>query len=319
MTGKKTVDLYQCYCDGVKPEVAYEYSLRINKDEYSTRKQVIIGNELHELAGTSSETHFIRMVVKKGKMEVGPLTKIDLTECGIEKFIILPYEQETIDLENCFCEGATPIITFQYLLKINREKYKTEKEKLTGAEILALARKDPKSHRLRMFTKNGKVIIDATQTIDLTECGVERFVAEPLDCTEGFVVKNQFALPDEDIEFLSSLQSNVEMIQEGNNRWLIFRDYKIPNGYNLKIADLAILIPPHYPTTALDMMYFYPSLVRKDGAIIKALSHQSIEGKTYQRWSRHRTAANRWNPNTDNVESHVDLMARCLVSELDKR
>ena len=185
----------------MKPELAYEYIFKINIKDHSTRDKVITGNKLHELEGTSSETHFIRMVTAKGKIDIGPLIKVDLTECGIERFIILPYEQETIDLEDCYCKGVNPIITFKYLLKINREKYKTEKEKLTGAEILALAGKDSKSHRLRMFTKNGKVIIDADQTIDLTECGVERFVAEPLDCTEGFVVKNQFALPDEDGAF----------------------------------------------------------------------------------------------------------------------
>ena len=313
------VDLHECYCKGVKPEIAYEYSFKINKEEHLTREQVITGNDLHKLAGTSSDTHFIRKVTEKGKIEVGPLIKVDLTECGIEKFIILPYEQETIDLETCYCEGATPIITFQYLLKINREKYKVENEKLTGAEILALAGKDPKSHRLRMFTKKGKVIVEADQTIDLTECGVERFVAEPLDCTEGFVVKNQFALPDEDAHFLNSVENKVDLIQESNLRWLIFRNHKIPDGYNVEVADLAILIPPHYPTAGLDMMYFNPPLSRKDGAAIRALSYQTIEGKSYQRWSRHRTPANKWNPDLHNVESHVDLMVRCLTAEFDKR
>lgn len=319
MTDKKAVNLNECYCKGVIPEIAFEYILKINIKDFSYRDKLITGNQLHKLAGTSSETHFIRMVTKKGKIEIGPLIKVDLTECGIERFIILPYEQETIDLENCYCEGSTPIITFQYLLKLNREKFKTEKEKLTGAEILALAGKDPKSYRLRMFTKKGKVIIEADQIIDLTECGVERFVAEPLDCTEGFVVKKQYDLPIEDVQFLDSFQSNVDMIQENNRRWLIVRNYKIPDGYNVEVADLAILVPPHYPTTSLDMMYFHPFLSRKDGAAIGALTNQSIEGKVYQRWSRHRTAANKWNPEIDNVESHIDLMVRCLTAEFDKR
>src|SRR5690606_23959754 len=127
-------------------------------------------------------------------------------------------------------------------------------------------------------------------------CGVERFVAEPLDCTEGFVARSQFALPDEDFLFLNSFKNEVDLIQEGNTRWLIFRHYTIPKGYNVEVADLAILIPPHYPTTGLDMMYFNPPLERKDGAPIGALSYQTIEGKRYQRWSRHRTVANKWNP-----------------------
>jgi len=319
MIDKKIVDLNECYCKGMKPELAYEYILKINKRNHSTRDKVVTGNELHELEGTSPDTHFIRMVTPKGKIEVGPLIKVDLTECGIERFIILPYEQQTIDLEDCFCKGVNPIITYKYLLKINRDKYETEKDKPTGAEILALVGKDPKSHRLRMFTKKGKVIIDSDQTVDLTECGVERFVAEPLDCTEGFVVKSQFALPDEDSLFLNSVENKVDLIQESNLRWLIFRNYKIPDGYNVEVADLAILIPPHYPTAGLDMIYFNPPLSRKDGAAIRALSYQTIEGKSYQRWSRHRTLANKWNPDLHNVESHLDLMVRCLTAEFDKR
>lgn len=316
---KSKTDLKECYCSGVKPAIAYEYIFDINEDRHSSKDKVITGNTLHELAGTSPDTHFIRMVTKKGKVPIGPMIKIDLTDCGIERFIIRPFKQETLDIEDCFCEGVNPYITYQYLIKINGKKYTIDKEEITGKEILKLVDKDPKTHRLRMFTKNGKVIIKPDQKVDVTTCGVERFVYEPLDCQEGFILKTDFNVPIEDREFLNSLSNKVDMVKEGNINWLIIRDYELPNGYNVANADVAFLIPPHYPRTQLDMVYFNPPLSRKDGKIIRTLSNQQIEGKTYQRWSRHRTAANKWNPEIDNVEAHVDLMMSCLIAEFNKR
>ncbi len=312
-------NLKECYCSGVKPALAYEYILNINEDEHSTKNQVITGNELHAIAGTNSETHFIRMVTEKGKILVGPSIKVDLTECGIERFIIRPYKQETIEIEDCFCEGVKPVITYQYIIKINGDKFKVEKEKISREEILNLVNKDPDKHRLRMFTKNGKIIIEKGQVIDLTECGVERFVSEPLDCKEGFVANLNVGLPNGDSNFITSCKLQVDTIKEGNLTWLIFRDFKIPEGYNVEVADAAIMLPPHYPATQLDMIYFNPPLARIDGKQIRTLSNQPIEGKSFQRWSRHRTTLNKWNPEIDDIESHLDLMNSCLIAEFAKR
>lgn len=315
----KTTDLKECFCKGIKPTIAYKYLFDINEDRQSSEKQIITGNELHELAGTSSKTHFIRMITSKGKTLVGPEISIDLTDCGIERFIIRPFKQEVIDIEDCFCDGSTPYITYQYLIKINGQKYSVDKEKITGREILALVNKNPEGYRLRMFTKNGKVIIKPNEEIDITECGLERFVCEPLDCTEGFVQTESFSVPKEDKCFIDSIDYKVDLIRDGNNNWVVIRGYELPDGYNLKNADVAFLVPPHYPRTQIDMVYFNPPLARADGQVIKTLSTQSIEGKIYQRWSRHRTAANKWNPEVDNIESHIDLMMSCLIAEFKKR
>jgi hypothetical protein len=312
-------DLKDCYCSGVKPKIAYEYIIHINENEYTIKNQTVLGNDLHKLVGTSSDSHFIRMVTKEGKIQVGPLIEVDLTECGIERFIILPFIQETIDLESCFCEGVKPVITYKYLIKINGKKYIVTQEKITREEILQLVDKDPDKHRLRMFTKGGKDILQKGQIIDLTECGVERFVYEALDCTEGFISSANLELQKTDEIFLSSLPNKVEIIENSNLNWLIIRDFEIPEGYNVQKADAAIMIHPHYPTAQLDMIYFNPPLSRADGKMINALSSQTIEGIVYQRWSRHRTAINLWNAEIDDIESHLDLMSKCLIAEFNKR
>lgn len=312
-------NLKDCFCKGVKPTIAYKYEFNINEDEHIIDKPTILGNELHQIAGTSSDTHFIRMVTKKGKIAIGPLVEVDLTECGIERFIILPYVQETLDLETCYCDGVQPYITYEYLIKVNRQKYKVNSETITREEILKLVGKDPNTHRLRMFTKDGKIILKPNQEIDLTKCGVERFVYEALDCTEGFLLEKVAIISEVDKVYLESLENKVEIIKHNNLNWVVIRDLKIPTGYNLEKADVAVMIPPHYPTSRLDMIYFYPALRRTDGKQIGALSSQPIEGKNYQRWSRHRTANNVWNPETDDIQSHLDLMFSCLEAEFNKR
>lgn len=316
------INLKECYCNGIKPTIAYKYEFFINEDSYIWEKQFITGNELHELAGTNSNTHFIRIKNQHGKGLIGPNIKVDLTECGIERFIIKPFVQETLDLHECFCQGTIPFITYKYLIKINRDKFEVEQDSITGREIIQLINKTPENHRVRMFTSNGKVIIGNDEIVDLTKCGVERFVVEPLDCTEGFLISPPFKqLLKEDINYLKSFDK-VDFVSDGANHktnWLIIRSAKIPKGYNVEIVDIAILIPDNYPIVQLDMVYFNPPLSRLDNKTIGALVNQQIEGKIYQRWSRHRTGINKWDSETDNLESHIDLMMNCLKQEFNKR
>ncbi|WP_124979094.1 E2/UBC family protein [Nonlabens xiamenensis] len=313
-------NLKDCYYKGEKPIIAFEYTFNINDKEFKTRDQVILGETLHSMNGSSSDTHFIYKVIEIGKVQVGPKTKINLTECGIERFIILPFEQEVLDIEDCYCEGSQPYITFKYRFKVNRIKYETLLEKLTREQIIEFTGKDPAKSRLRIV-KNGKpTIVEKGEIIDLTEKGVERFILEPLDCTEGFVAKDCLhRLTHEDELFLNHLPNKVDFISERNLDWVILRNFELPDGYNHKVADVAIMIHPQYPVSQLDMIYFSPCLQRADGKHIGALTNRSLEGKTYQQWSRHRNAANKWDPNVDNVESHLDLMMANLELEFKKR
>jgi len=96
-------------------------------------------------------------------------------------------------------------------------------------------------------------------------------------------------LPETDNTFLGTLGLPWETIVENNARWLILHDYEPPEGYNHSHVFLAIRISPGYPDTQLDMVYFSPPLARLDSRAIGALSTTTLDGKTYQQWSRHRT------------------------------
>ena len=53
------------------------------------------------------------------------------------------------------------------------------------------------------------------------------------------------------------------------------------------------------------MVYFSPALALTSGRAIRQLSPLTIDGKSYQQWSRHRTPENPWRIGLDNVGTHL--------------
>jgi hypothetical protein len=131
-------------------------------------------------------------------------------------------------------------------------------------------------------------------------------------------MRRQFMLPEADNTFLGTLGLPWETIVENNARWLILHDYEPPEGYNHSRVFLGIRISPGYPDTQLDMVYFSPPIARLDGRVIGALSTTTLDGKTYQQWSRHRTGLNPWRPGEDDLSSHLELVEHWLERELRK-
>lgn len=128
-------------------------------------------------------------------------------------------------------------------------------------------------------------------------------------------MRRQFSLPEADETFLESLGLLWEAITENGVRWLLLHGYLVPTGYNHGQVMVALRVETGYPEAQLDMVYFYPSLVRLDGVAIGALSTQQLDGKTFQRWSRHRTAVNPWRPGEDDLSTHLALIDDWLERE----
>jgi hypothetical protein len=104
----------------------------------------------------------------------------------------------------------------------------------------------------------------------------------------------------------------------GGAPWVLLHDFPIPEGYNVKFANLGIRLTPGYPQAALDMAYFAPALSRLDGKPITGLSEQNLDGKVFQQWSRHRTQANPWIPGVDNLGTQIQLAEFWLQNEFNR-
>lgn len=73
-----------------------------------------------------------------------------------------------------------------YVILVDRHRYRVEKRRITGREILALADKTPESHKLYQHFRGGRrAVIGPDQIVDLREPGIERFTTLPKDAQEG--------------------------------------------------------------------------------------------------------------------------------------
>lgn len=132
-------------------------------------------------------------------------------------------------------------------------------------------------------------------------------------------MRRQFDLPEDDVDYLNTQGYRWEALLEGGFRWLLIHDYVFPDGYTISQGSVALMIHPSYPDVQIDMAYFYPALQRRDSLPIGALSPQRIDGKVFQRWSRHRTATNPWRPGMDDLGTHLALVDDWLQREFVKR
>lgn len=131
-------------------------------------------------------------------------------------------------------------------------------------------------------------------------------------------LRRQFVLPAEDVKFLDDYGLPWEAIIDGSP-WVLIHEFPVPNGYNHAKVTAAIRIETGYPHNELNMVYFFPALTRRDGQAIKATeTPQPLDGKTYQRWSRHRTPQNPWRVGHDNIGSHIFLIEDWLEREFEK-
>jgi hypothetical protein len=74
----------------------------------------------------------------------------------------------------------------RYRIRIDKEQRVVSVPSLSGREILALVDKTPDRYRLDQKLHGGATRkIEATQQVDLTEPGVEKFMTLPLDQTDG--------------------------------------------------------------------------------------------------------------------------------------
>lgn len=131
--------------------------------------------------------------------------------------------------------------------------------------------------------------------------------------------RRDFELLPEDHQFLEDYGLPWETVIDGS-QWVLVHQFPSQHeGYNHDTVTIAIRLETGYPNTALDMVYVFPPLARKDGQAIGATNaQQSIVGKPYQRWSRHRTPQNPWKIGQDGIGTHIFLVEDWFAREFQK-
>lgn len=150
-------------------------------------------------------------------------------------------------------------------------------------------------------------------TVDLGVEGIEKFHSIPKKRTDGRKEIVRPPLTAEDIETLGSSEFDWDVTDWQGNLLVTVKAWKLPKGYNVDVVDVRFIVPMTYPSAQLDMFYFSPSLHRKDGVAINAITNQDFNGEVWQRWSRHRTPESAWRPGVDDI----GYMAACLREEIE--
>ena len=192
---------------------------------------------------------------------------------------------------------------------------------LTREQILERAGLVPTDqYRLRLKRRHGPPVeIKLGETIHLRDHGIERFIAQPKEVQDGRDTRRQFTLAAGDTVFLNNLGLPWETLHYANRLWVIIYGMSLPKGFQVVSADVAIEIAAGYPTAQLDMAYFCPPLACVDGKpIAQTQVTEQLDGKDWQRWSRHRIGASVWKPGIDNLESHFDYVQNWLLRETER-
>lgn len=229
------------------------------------------------------------------------------------------FVDEIIDLEEFAKSGKVPPTRCRgYRIRIGKQFYTVTRSTMTGRDLLELAEKTPPERfRVDQKFRGGQTKrVGLDETVNLATPGVERFQTLPLDQTEGYAARRHFRLPKLDEEHLNARGLPWETVSESGNQRVIVYGFPVPSGYNFRTVDLNLLIGVGYPDTQLDMVYFCPALERSTGQTIAATSNNTFDGKIWQQWSRHRTAANPWLPGEDDIGTHLGLVEHWLEREV---
>lgn len=123
-------------------------------------------------------------------------------------------------------------------------------------------------------------------------------------------------IPSELLIEIASLQKvgyQIEFTLVGSRVYIVFKDYKLPKGFNMEKTDLLIWTSTSYPSCAFDMFWVDDELFLSNGQIPQAAqlieSHCSIN---WRRFSIHPYQNKPWNPSEDSLEGFLSYINKRL-------
>ncbi|WP_165856046.1 multiubiquitin domain-containing protein [Marinobacter sp. JSM 1782161] len=277
-----------------KTDAAFFFTLDGVRYEW---KKELTGEELRRVARVP-ENRQVRLDLKHKKDQLFPANEeVSLGDNGVERFYTVKKTWK-LDVQGELITWNSPTISVR--------------DALTQASF------DPNKSWIITLKVNGqgKQKVKVDDIIDLTTPGIERLRVLKGEVNNGEAPpRRQFDLLPKDNAYLDRQNLYWETLCNGG-RWLLLKSYPLPTGYNYSSCNIAISIPNQYPDAKLDMFFCDPPLALKNGrAIPRTESMQTIEGRSFQRWSRHPTAP--WNPSEDSIRTHMALIDESINREVE--
>lgn len=278
-----------------------EYMFGIDGQRINWPCQIISGAVLRKLGGISPELGIYFELANQPDRLIGDHDTVNLNERGIESFVSRKMTWR-INVQGVDLDVATPTITVRQAMLDAGFDVRQE------WHIYLKVAGHPKQERM------------LDDVIDLRTPGIEKLRLTPKNVNNGEgppPPRREFALLDVDEQYLDRLKLRWETIVDQGRRWLVIENYPVPAGYNVASVTMALEIPPPYPGAQIDMFYTDPPLTLMSGRAIDC-THiaATIREKPFNGWSRHRGPGSEWNPEADNVITHLALVESALVKEV---
>lgn len=117
----------------------------------------------------------------------------------------------------------------------------------------------------------------------------------------------------EEVTSLKKAGYQIQLSEAGNRIYIQFKDFPLPDGYNIGKTDLLVFTSTAYPSIAFDMFWVNSTLLLDGNRIPKAAQHiENHLGITWRRFSIHPYQHEPWNPSEDNLESFLTYVVQRL-------
>lgn len=279
------------------------YRLTIDGKRFDWPVQHISGSILRHLGGVQADKLLYLERKDKADAVMEEHDLVDLGQAGVEAF----YSRAPIwvlNIQGVRLEVHTPTIVVSDAMR--QAGFDTNQ----GWHIYLKVAGQPKQ------------VLELTSVVDLRGPGIEKIRLTPKDVSNGEAaqaLRRDFALLDVDERFLDEHFVHWETVVDNQRRWLLIFGYPVPAGYSEQQVTLALEVPPSYPGAQIDMFYVFPNLALDSGQTLECTQVQeAICGESYQRWSRHRSDACQWRPDSDNVVTHLALVESALAKEVQQ-
>lgn len=277
------------------------YLLIIDGQRFEWPCPIVSGGLLRKLAKVAPDRVLYLERVDRPDLVIGDHDLVDLNKDGIESFITRKAAWK-LNVHGVLIDVSTPTISV------------SEAMEQAGFDVT-------KPWHIFFKTKGEpKREVGLNDQIDLDAPGTEKLLLIPRNVDNGEgpqAPRREFTLLDADVSYLDRLQLRWETLIEGNRRWLLIRDYPLPNGYTASSTLLALEIPPAYPAAAIYGFYAYPPLVLTSAREIPSTQlRATLLGSAFHGWSRHRGAHAPWDPANDNIVTQLGLVEAALAKEI---
>jgi len=295
------------------------FTYTVNGEHEMTDKKVLTPNQILDFAGIDKNNNYLIQLFEDGSKQVYAYNPEESIHMVCNGLIFITAEWlEIVDIEQYGneCKEIPPAKSFR--IKIDKAYHIVNDRYISQEMLISLGGKPNVAlyDVYKFLNGNPKPIkINQGTNVDLTEKCLVRFVLQPKEQQDGKGNRQEFTLPEEDLETLEKMGLQWETLSL-KTMWLFIYDYPIPSGYNVKTATLALMITSSYPLTEIDMAHFSPPLVKNQGRI-NATANHLIDGKTFQQWSRHRKPG-QWVQGVDNLATHLSLVDNWLINDLKR-